>query len=265
MTRQNTADFLNSLFGLSGKTAVVIGGTGVLCGAIAGGFLRAGCRVVLVGRDEAKAEAHFREWESGPEEARFIPADVTKADDIRAVIPAVLAWTGGIDIWVNGAGVNSATPYLDIDEEEFERIVAANLKAVHLGCQAIGAHWIEERQGGSIINLGSMSAIRPLSRVFTYSLTKAAVQNLTQNLSREWAPKGIRVNALCPGFFPAEQNRRILDKDRVDSIMNLTPMARFGEREELIGASLLLASDVAGSFITGSNLVVDGGFSVTSI
>jgi NAD(P)-dependent dehydrogenase (short-subunit alcohol dehydrogenase family) len=110
-----------------------------------------------------------------------------------------------------------------------------------------------------------MAAVRPLSRVFVYSLTKAALWNLTQNLAREWAVYGIRVNALCPGFFPAEQNRRVLDESRVKAIMDHTPMNRFGEAEELIGATLLLASDKAGSFLTGSNLVVDGGFSVMTI
>jgi len=110
-----------------------------------------------------------------------------------------------------------------------------------------------------------MAAIRPLSRSFVYSLSKAGLLNLTQNLAREWAPHGIRVNALCPGFFPTEQNRQILDKQRIDAIMKLTPMARFGNPEELIGATLLLASEKTGSFIIGANLVVDGGFSVMSI
>jgi len=99
---------------------------------------------------------------------------------------------------VNGAGINSATPFLDISEEEFERILRVNLKSVFLGCQVFGRHLVECGQGGSIINMGSMSGVIPLSRVFTYSLTKAAVQNLTKNLAREWAPKRVRVNALCP-------------------------------------------------------------------
>ena len=113
--------------------------------------------------------------------------------------------------------------------------------------------------------MSSMAAIRPLSRTFVYSIAKAGVLNLTQNLAREWAAHGIRVNALCPGFFPAEQNRKILDKTRVAAIMRQTAMARFGEPSELIGATILLASDKAGSIITGTNLVVDGGFSVTAI
>ena len=110
-----------------------------------------------------------------------------------------------------------------------------------------------------------MSALRPLPRVFTYSASKAALHNLTLNLAREWAPHGVRVNALTPGFFPAEQNRRILQPERVASILGHTPMGRFGEAEELVGAALLLASPRAGSFITGHSLVVDGGFACAAI
>jgi NAD(P)-dependent dehydrogenase (short-subunit alcohol dehydrogenase family) len=117
-----------------------------------------------------------------------------------------------------------------------------------------------QKEGGSILNIGSVTAHLPLSRVYAYSASKAAVVNLTKNVAREYATKGVRVNALCPGFFPAEQNRRILDKDRVENIMRQTPMARFGEPHELVGATLLLLSRKAGSFITGAEIYVDGGF-----
>ncbi|MCU0880614.1 MAG: SDR family oxidoreductase, partial [Pirellulaceae bacterium] len=117
-----------------------------------------------------------------------------------------------------------------------------------------------QASGGSILNIGSVTAHLPLSRVFAYSAAKAAVVNLTQNLAREFAPQNVRVNVLCPGFFPAEQNRKILDKERVDNIMRGTPMARFGEPDELVGAALLLLSRRAGSFITGEDIYVDGGF-----
>ena len=130
---------------------------------------------------------------------------------------------------MNGAGVNSATPFLDIAEDEFDRIVKINLKGVFLGCQVFGKYLVDRGEGGSIINLGSMSGIVPLSRVFTYSATKAAVHNLSKNLAREWAPKNVRVNTLVPGFFPAEQNRKILSPERVASILGHTPMKRFGE------------------------------------
>jgi NAD(P)-dependent dehydrogenase (short-subunit alcohol dehydrogenase family) len=117
-----------------------------------------------------------------------------------------------------------------------------------------------QSQGGSILNIGSVTAHLPLSRVFAYSAAKAAIVNLTKNLAREYAPSGVRVNVLCPGFFPAEQNREILDEERVAHIMRGTPMARFGEPHELVGAALLLLSRAAGSFITGAALYVDGGF-----
>ncbi len=260
-----TEYFYNNLFDLNGKTAVVVGGTGVLCGAMAKGLWQTGANILLVGRSREKAEAHFQEWNADESRARFFKADVTRRADMEAIIPAALEWFGQVDIWINGAGINSATPYLDIQDDEIERLLDTNLKSVHIGCQIIGRHWTTAGLGGSIINISSMAAVRPLSRVFTYCATKAAVLNLTQNLAREWAPQGIRVNALCPGFFPAEQNRKILDPSRVESIMSHTPMDRFGEAEELVGATLLLASDKAGSFITGSNLVVDGGFSVTAI
>ena len=169
-----------------------------------------------------------------------------------------------MDIVVNGAGVNSATPFFEIGEEEFERIMRINVQGVFLGCQVFGRHLVGRGEGGSIINLGSMSGLVPLSRVFTYSASKAAVHNLSKNLAREWAPKNVRVNVLVPGFFPAEQNRKVLTPERVQSIMDHTPMKRFGGAHELIGATLLLASD-AGSFITGAEIVVDGGFAAMSI
>jgi NAD(P)-dependent dehydrogenase (short-subunit alcohol dehydrogenase family) len=247
------------LFDLEGKVAVIIGGTGYLCGAMARGLLQAGCKVVLVGRNEDKAQDHFKEWGIGPESARFCRADVTVRAEVESIIPRVSDWYGGIDVWINGAGLISPTPYTEISDDEFSNLIKVNLMSVHLGCQTIGKHWIDGKRGGSIINVASMSAIRPLSRNFMYSLAKGALWNLTQNLAREWAPCGIRVNAISPGFFPTEINRAILDKSRVDSIMWHTPMGRFGEPEELIGATLLLASKRAGSFITGSNLIVDGG------
>ncbi len=262
---RDTAGFLDNLFGLQGKTAVVVGGTGVLCGTMAKGLWSAGCRVLLVGRNQDKAEAHRRDWGAPEEEVGFFKAEATDKSALEAALADALERFGSADIWINGAGINSATPYLDISEEEFGRILDNNIKSVHLGCQIIGKHWLDNKLTGNIINMSSMSALRPLSRVFTYSVTKAAVWNLTQNLAREWAPNGIRVNALCPGFFPAEQNRKVLDKERIASIMRLTPMDRFGEAEELLGATLLLASDKAAGFITGAHLVVDGGFSVTTI
>lgn len=259
------SNYLNEMFGLSGKVAVVIGGTGELCGAMAEGLAGAGAEVVLVGRSQEKADARIAKITAAGGKAWFHAAEATSKSEVQGVLDAVLNRSGQVDIVVNGAGVNSATPFFDIAESEFERIVGVNLKGVFLGCQVFGKYLVERGQGGSIINLGSMSAVVPLSRVFTYSFTKSAVHNLSLNLAREWAPHKVRVNVLVPGFFPAEQNKKILNPDRVASIMGHTPMKRFGEARELIGATLLLASDAAGSFITGEELIVDGGYHAMTI
>ena len=172
--------------------------------------------------------------------------------------------SGKVDIIINGAGTNSATPFLDVPEDEYDWIFKINMKAVFLACQVFGKYLVERNQGGSIINIGSMSGIVPLSRVFTYSATKAAVHNISKNLAREWAPLNIRVNTLVPGFFPAEQNKKVLTPERVSQILGHTPMDRFGEAGELVGATLLLASE-AGSFMTGTETVVDGGYAAMTI
>ena len=259
------SSYLQQLFGLGGKVAVVIGGTGELCGAMAEGLAGAGAEVVIVGRNADKAKARLARIEAIGGKAWFHAAEATSKAELEALRDAVLQRSGRIDIVVNGAGINSPTPFLDITEEEFDRIVRVNLKGVFLGCQVFGRHLVERGQGGSIINLGSMSGLVPLSRVFTYSATKSAVHNLSLNLAREWAPHRVRVNVLVPGFFPAEQNRKVLTPERVANIMGHTPMKRFGEARELVGATLLLASDAAGSFITGDEVVVDGGYHAMTI
>jgi NAD(P)-dependent dehydrogenase (short-subunit alcohol dehydrogenase family) len=253
----------SELFSLEGKVAVVIGGTGELCGAIAEAFARAGAAVALVGRDPKKANTRQERIAKEGGKSEFFASDTTSRKALEQLLAEVLAKFGRVDILVNGAGVNSATPFLDIPEEEFDRIMTVNFKGLVFACQVFGKHMVAQGSG-SIINVGSASGLLPLSRVFTYSASKAAVHNLSKNLAREWAPKGVRVNVLVPGFFPAEQNRKVLSPDRVASIMAKTPMARFGMAHELDGAALLLASE-AGSFITGSELVVDGGFDAMSI
>jgi NAD(P)-dependent dehydrogenase (short-subunit alcohol dehydrogenase family) len=220
---------------------------------------------VLVGRDPAKAEKRLDAIHSAGGKAYFVAVDAARKSDLQLLLDQVLERSGGCDILVNGAGVNSPTPFLDIAEEEYDRIMNINTKAVFLACQVFGKYFIEQQIPASIVNLGSMSGLIPLSRVFTYSMSKGAVHNLSKNLAREWAPHKVRVNVLVPGFFPAVQNRKILTPERVQSIVGRTPAGRFGEAGELVGATLLLASERAGSFITGAELVVDGGFSATSI
>ncbi|HXB60691.1 MAG TPA: SDR family oxidoreductase [Candidatus Acidoferrales bacterium] len=253
----------SELFSLNGKIAVVIGGTGELCGAMAEGIAKAGATVAIVGRDAAKAKTRLDNISKDGGKAEFFSCDTTSKAGLEKLLADVIAKFGKVDILVNGAGVNSATPFFEISEDEFAKIITVNLKGVILACQIFGRHMVD-RGSGSIINVGSASGLNPLSRVFTYSASKAAVHNLSKNLAREWAAKGVRVNILVPGFFPAEQNRKVLSPDRVKTILAKTPMNRFGEAHELIGATLLLASD-AGSFITGTEMVVDGGFDAMTI
>ncbi len=260
---------MNDPFELGEKVAVVIGGTGELCGAMAEGLAAAGAEVVLVGRDAAKGSARLARICAAGGRGWFASCDVTSKAALEALLAEVLARSGRVDVLVNGAGINSARPFLEIPEEEIDRIFAVNTKAVFLACQVFGAYFVERARkdgvGASVVTVGSMSGLTPLSRVFTYSASKAAVHNVSKNLAREWAPLGIRVNVLVPGFFPAEQNRKVLTPDRVASILGHTPMGRFGEARELVGATLLLASEKAGGFITGAELVVDGGFHAKSI
>lgn len=259
------SSFLKDLFSLQGKTAVVIGGTGELCGTMAVGLARAGAEVVLGGRIPEKAEKRLAEIESHGGKGYFVPVDVTSRESLQHLLDTVLERSGQVDILINGAGTNSPTPFLQITEEEYARIMDTNLAAIFRACQVFGRYFVENNQPASIINLGSISGLNPLSRVFTYSASKAAVHNLTRNLAREWADKDIRVNTLVPGFFPAEQNRKVLDESRVLDILRQTPASRFGNAEELIGATILLSSSKAASFITGTEMIVDGGFQAMTI
>jgi NAD(P)-dependent dehydrogenase (short-subunit alcohol dehydrogenase family) len=196
-------------------------------------------------------------------QAIHLPVDAYSRESIEELCRATQEQLGPTQILVHSAGVNSGRPYFEIPDEEWERIFDLNVRSVHHACQIFGRGMVD-RKSGSIINIASVSADKPLSRVFAYSASKAALVSLTKNLAREWGPAGVRVNALSPGFFPAEQNRKILDATRQSAILHHTPMARFGEPTDLDGAILLLASP-AGRFITGTNLFVDGGFTSMSI
>lgn len=260
-------DSLEDLFGLHDTVSVVIGATGELGGAIAEGLRRAGSTVVLVGRDEDTGTERAAEFDEFAEagSATFVPCDTTSKAQLRRLAETVDDRFGRLDVLVNSAGVNSDTPFLEIDEEEWDHIMNVNLKGVFLSCQVFGQYLIDQDEGGSIINVSSMAGMTPLSRVFTYSASKAGLINLSKNLAREWAPHDIRVNCIAPGFFPAEQNREILSDERIEDILRHTPMDRFGTAKELIGTTLLLSSGTAGSFITGANIPVDGGYSATTI
>ena len=260
-----TAQFLKEMFGLTGKTAVIIGGTGELCSHMALGLARAGAEVVLVGRNEEKALKKLKIIEEAGGTGYYVSADAGDRQSLNELLNVVVAKSGQIDILINGAGINSPTPFVEITDEEALKILDINLVGVMRACQVFGNYFLSRDVAASIINLGSISGLNPLSKVFTYSASKAAVHNLTRNLAREWADRDIRVNTLVPGFFPAEQNRKVLDEARIAEILRHTPASRFGNPDELVGATLLLASNRAGSFITGTEFVIDGGFAAMTI
>lgn len=256
---------MKNLFDLSGKTAVAIGGNGVLGSSMAKGLADHGAKVAIVGRNLETAEAVVKEIIENGGEAKAFQADVSSKDSLVKVANEIEQWSGGWDILLNAPGTNSPTPFFDLDMDEYDKIMDINLKGIVMTCQIFAKRMIEQERKGSIINISSVSSTTPLSRVFTYSVSKAGLNSVTQFLAREFATSGIRVNAIIPGFFPAEQNRKILDKERIESIMGHTPMKRFGEAEELQGATVFLASDKASSFVTGALIRVDGGFGAMTI
>ncbi len=238
---------------------MVIGGTGVLGGALAEGISQAGATVMVAGRGADRGAALAEKLKAGGQPAGFAAVDVTSRDSIEELLAATLRQFQRVDMLVNCAGVNKGSSYLDVNDDDWHHVLQTNLTATHLGCQIFGKHMIAAG-GGAILNVGSVTSHLPLSRVFAYSASKAAVVSLTQNVAREFAPYHVRVNAICPGFFPAEQNRALLDAERTANIMQQTPMRRYGEPHELVGAALLLLSSTAGSYITGAAYYVDGGF-----
>jgi len=256
--------YLEEMFNLDGRRAAVIGGGGVLAGVMSTALARAGARVAVLDLNLAAAEARAGEIRQRGGEALALKVDVAQRADLQAASAAIDNAWGGTDILINAPGLNSGTPFFEITDEEWDRLIAVNLKGVFLACQVFGKGMVERRRG-SIINISSASSGPPLSKVFTYSVAKGGVNQVTQFLAREWATAGVRVNALVPGFFPAEQNRRLLTPERTAQIMAHTPMKRFGEPEELLGAVLWLASDRASGFVTGAMVRVDGGYLAMTI
>jgi len=256
---------MNDLFSLDGKVAAVIGGGGVLAGEMARGLAKAGADVAILDFNFDAAQAGADAIAALGRKSLAVKVDAASRADLEAALAAILAEFGKVDILVNAAGINSATPFFDISEEEWHRILDVDLKSVFLACQVFGKQMVESGNGGSVINISSASSGPPLSKVFTYSVAKGGVNQITQFLAREWATQGVRVNAILPGFFPAEQNRKVLTEDRVSKIMGHTPMNRFGDASELVGAAVFLASDKAASFVTGAIIRVDGGYGAMTI
>ena len=257
-------DYLTELFGVQGKVAALTGAGGYLVSEMSAAFAKAGMKVALLDVDLATAEKVAAKVRGEGGEAIALEMDVTVKADFERALNEILRRYGDVDILINGAGINAPTPFLDITVDEWDRILGVHLTGTMLGCQVFGAYMIKQRKG-VILNVSSASAGPPLSKAFAYSVGKAGVMNLTQNLAREWATSGVRINALRPGFFPTEWSKKnFLTPDRVQAILGHTPMNRFGEPRELIGAVLWLCSEAA-SFVTGAEITVDGGFSAMTI
>ena len=253
------------VFDLEGRVAVVIGGTGVLGGSICHGLGEAGAAVAVLGRSDERAASRVAALEAAGIQAIGVHVDATELVTVEAARREVERRLGSVDILVNAPGVNSSTPFFEISLDEWHRLLDANLTSVLVACQVFGRGMVDAGRGGSIINISSASSGPPLSRVLAYSVAKAGLNNLTQYLARELAPDRIRVNAIAPGFFPAEQNRALLSEDRLRAIYGHTPAGRLGESRELVGAAVWLASEAASSFVTGAIIRVDGGFSAMTI
>ncbi|NGP57008.1 SDR family oxidoreductase [Paenibacillus thiaminolyticus] len=256
---------MSQWFDLSGKTAVIAGGTSTLGRSMAEALAAHGAQVAIIGRKaDATAEVVAQLAEAGGRAQAFL-GDMTDERDIGRVHAEVMRRYGKVDVLLYCPGVNSATPFFELEMEEWDHIMNVNVKGAIRMCQQFGQSMIGGSRGGSIILISSVSSDPPLSRVFTYSMSKAALNSMTKYLAREFAPHGVRVNAIIPGFFPAEQNRAILSPERVEAIMRHTPMGRFGTPEELQGTAVWLASERASGFVTGALIRVDGGFGAMTI
>lgn len=244
---------LETRFGLGGKVAAIVGGGGYLGTALAEGMRECGMTVAILDVNAPAAPG-----------AEYLACDATVQGDLARCRDQLVARHGRVDVLLNAAGVNAPTPPLEITPEEFEQIMRVNVLAVLSACQIFGEAMVAQRRG-CIVNFASAASGPPLSKAFVYSAAKAGVVSLTQNLAREWALSGVRVNAVRPGFFPTAWSRQhFMDAERQAKILGHTPMGRFGRPEELVGAVLWLCSEAA-SFVTGSVVTVDGGFTAMTI
>lgn len=275
-----TTEYLDKMFSLDGEVAVVTGGAGVLPSTMAAVLARAGARVAIWGRGTnhpVQAAADKLVAENGFEGSQIaaITVDTASEEAVAAAYDETAAALGEPTILINGVGGNRGkSDFVDIDIATFEEVVSLNLLAgLVIPLKVFARRWVDAGRPGTVINLASMTSYKALSGVWAYNAAKSAVLNLTEGAAREFAPRGIRVNAIAPGFFLGYQNRALLIADdetgeltpRGQAIIDRTPFGRFGKLDDIEGSTLFLASRAASGFITGVTLPVDGGYLVDNI
>ena len=267
--------YIEEMFGLEGQTVVITGGAGGIGTEMSRALLKANANVIIWSRSKESIDIALEKLnDSGAERLKGIVVDTGIEEQVEEALQQSISLFGQVDILINGVGGNiGKNDFVETSMEQFNTVLQMNLVAgLMVPTKAIAKYWIENNIKGNIINLTSMTSYKPLSGIWGYNAAKAAVLNLTEGAAKEFADKGIRVNAIAPGFFVGKQNRDLLiDKqtgeytERGKAIISRTPYKRFGEVSELAGATLFLASNRASGFVTGVSIPVDGGYLVDNI
>lgn len=272
-------NYIEKMFGLEGKNVVITGGAGVIAGTLAEALIKAGAKVCLWGRGTnhpvADAVKKVGEASGDPSKVFGVTVDTGIEEDVKKAIAETEKLMGVPNVLINGAGGNKGrAPFVDLDVPLFNEIVEMNLLAgVIIPTKHMAIYWIDKGIKGSIINMTSMASYIPLSGTWAYGAAKSGTLNLTMATAKEFAPYGIRVNAIAPGFFIGHQNKALLIKneatgeltERGQAVIDHTPFGRFGDHDELAGATIFLISEAASGFVTGVSLPVDGGYLVHNI